>query len=75
MVQMIQSNLQILRLEGVKTRTQLSRSTIYDGVQKGTFPRPVKLGPRAVGWLENEIEEWLVACVENRDSGEEVENG
>lgn len=49
----------ILRLPAVKTSTGLSRSTIYLRVAEGTFPRPVSLGGRAVGWLEAEIQEWL----------------
>ena len=49
----------ILRLPAVKTRTGLSRSTIYLRVSQGTFPRPVSLGGRAVGWLESEIQSWL----------------
>ena len=49
----------ILRLPAVKTRTGLSRSTIYLRVSQGTFPRPISLGGRAVGWLEAEIQEWL----------------
>ena len=54
----------ILRLPAVKTRTGLSRSTIYLRVSEGTFPRPVSLGARAVGWLESEIEAWLSALVQ-----------
>ncbi len=42
----------ILRLPTVKTRTGLSRSTIYLRIAQGTFPKPVNLGGRAVGWLE-----------------------
>jgi prophage regulatory protein len=49
----------ILRLPAVKTRTGLSRSTIYLRVSQGTFPRPVSLGGRAVGWVEEEIQSWL----------------
>ena len=49
----------ILRLPAVKTRTGLSRSTIYLRVATGAFPRPVSLGGRAVGWVETEIEHWL----------------
>ena len=49
----------ILRLPAVKQRTGLSRSTIYLRVAEGTFPRPVSLGGRSVGWLENEVQEWL----------------
>ncbi len=49
----------ILRLPLVKTRTGLSRSTIYLRVKEGSFPKPVSLGARAVGWLESEIDSWL----------------
>jgi len=49
----------ILRLPAVKTRTGLSRSTIYLRVSQGTFPRPVGLGGRAVGWVVDEIQSWL----------------
>jgi prophage regulatory protein len=59
-------NERILRRKQVEHRTGLSRSTIYLRIKQGTFPRPVGLGPRAVGWLENEIDAWLAACIENR---------
>jgi len=54
----------ILRLPAVKARTGLSRSTIYQRITDKTFPRPVSLGPRAVGWLEAEIDGWLAEQVE-----------
>jgi len=49
----------ILRLPTVKARTGLSRSTIYQRVADGSFPRPVSLGARAVGWVESDIEGWI----------------
>jgi prophage regulatory protein len=49
----------ILRLLDVKRSTGLSRSTIYLRITQGTFPKPVRLGGRAVGWLETEIQQWL----------------
>jgi prophage regulatory protein len=49
----------ILRLPAVKARTGLSRSTIYLRVADGSFPRPVSLGARAVGWVESEVEDWI----------------
>ncbi len=59
----------ILRLKKVKDRTGLSRSTIYLRIQEGTFPRPINLGARAVGWIEHEIDEWLISRVQKRDNG------
>ena len=49
----------ILRRKQVETRTGLSRSTIYLRIKEGSFPKPINLGARAVGWLESEIGEWL----------------
>jgi len=49
----------ILRFPDVKRVTGLGRSTIYDFISKGVFPKPVKLGPRAVGWHSAEIAEWI----------------
>jgi prophage regulatory protein len=49
----------ILRLPEVKTRVGLSRSSIYLRVADGSFPRPIALGARAVGWVESEVEEWI----------------
>jgi prophage regulatory protein len=47
--------------------TGLGRSAIYDAMSKGTFPRQVPLGRRAVGWLENEIAAWIEARLAERD--------
>jgi len=54
----------ILRLPTVKTRTGLSRSTIYLRVAAGNFPKPISLGARAVGWLDSEIDAWLANQIE-----------
>ena len=56
----------ILRLPEVMARTGLSRSTIYLRISQGTFPKPVSLGPRAVGWVEAEIQEWIERQIESR---------
>ncbi len=43
----------------VEEITGLSRSTIYDMMAKGEFPRPVRLTRKAVRWPESKISEWL----------------
>lgn len=53
----------ILRLGAVKSRTGLSRSTIYARIAEGNFPKPISLGPRAVGWLASEVDDWLLQRV------------
>jgi prophage regulatory protein len=57
----------VLRLPEVKRRTGLSRSSIYNRVAEGTFPRGFSLGGRARGWLESEVEQWIVERAESRD--------
>lgn len=54
----------ITRLPALIDRTGLSRSNIYHQVNQGTFPTPIKIGMRAVGWLESDIDEWLSRKVE-----------
>ena len=54
----------ILRLPAVKASIGLSRSTIYLRIAEGTFPKPVCLGGRAVGWLQCDVEEWLDQQIE-----------
>lgn len=54
----------MLRLPAVKARTGLSRSTIYLKISRRDFPVPVRLGARAVGWVEAEVEAWLSAQIE-----------
>jgi len=57
--------IKFLKLPEVRIRTGKSRSSIYQGVNDGTFPKPIKLGgPRAVGWIEAEIEAYNQACIE-----------
>jgi prophage regulatory protein len=49
----------ILRLPEVCALTGLGRSFIYQLQAEGRFPQGVKLGVRAVGWVEEEVQRWL----------------
>jgi prophage regulatory protein len=49
----------ILRRKQVEREVGLSRSTIYQRIKDGTFPVPIKLGLRAVGWRAGDIERFL----------------
>jgi prophage regulatory protein len=64
MVIQMQNALSILRRKQVEARTGLSRSTIYQRIAEGSFPKPISLGARAVGWLDSDIEQWLASRVE-----------
>jgi prophage regulatory protein len=53
----------IIRLNQVKERTGLSRSTLYTLIKEGKFAPPISLGARAVGWLSSDIDAWIEARV------------
>lgn len=61
--------LQVLRLDAVEKMVGLKHSTIYAKVAEGSFPKPIKLSAKAVGWLESDIQAWLEALVSARDAG------
>ena len=51
----------VLSLTSVKEVTSLGRTSIYDGIKNGEFPKPIKLGARRVGFLESGIAAWIAA--------------
>lgn len=61
----------ILRIHDVTERTGLGRSTIYRRIADQTFPPPIPLGERAVGWLESEVEGWMEDRTQERNSAKE----
>ncbi len=73
MAAQVQSALTIIRRNQVEARTGLSRSSIYARLRQNpkrpgdydpTFPKPISVGARAVGWIESEIEAWLTAQIQ-----------
>lgn len=60
-------NIVILRRKSVELRTGLSRSSLYNAIAAGTFPAPVPLGEKSVGWIESEIQSWLESRVAARN--------
>jgi len=55
--------MRVIRLNEVKNKVGLSRSTIYRRIANDEFPNSILLGGRASGWIESEIDEWLMRCV------------
>ena len=57
----------ILRRKAVEAKTGHSTSTIYEKMAAGEFPKPIRLGARAVGWIEEEIDQYLDRRIAERD--------
>ena len=66
------AEIRIIRRKQVEARTGLSRSTIYSKLKRNpkrpsdfdpTFPVPISIGAKAVGWIESELDAWLVAQI------------
>ncbi|TXH85965.1 MAG: AlpA family transcriptional regulator [Pseudomonas sp.] len=62
--------MRIIRLKEVMNSTGLARSTIYKYIGEGTFPKSISLGDRCIGFLESEVEDWILARIEERDLAE-----
>ncbi|EPM9935784.1 MULTISPECIES: helix-turn-helix transcriptional regulator [Pseudomonas] len=60
--------MRIIRLQEVMATTGLARSTIYKLISESTFPKPVPLGGRSVGWVEEEVQDWVLERIEERDA-------
>ena len=60
-----------LRLPEVQNRTGKSRSSIYAAIKNGTFPKQIRLGgPRAIGFIESEVEAYIQSCIDASRSAE-----
>jgi len=51
----------ILRLPEVTARAGLGRSSLYEEIAAGRFPRQLQLTQRSVGWRESEVDAWIAS--------------
>jgi prophage regulatory protein len=56
---MSSESLRFLRLPQVIEVTGVARSSLYDLIAEGRFPKPIKISDRCVGWVEGEVREWM----------------
>lgn len=57
----------LMKIKEVMACTGLGRSTIYNYIGEGLFPKSVPLGIRSVAWVESEVEEWILEKIAQRD--------
>lgn len=53
----------LIRIDEVKARTGLSRSSIYAFMNKGHFPKSVHITGISVAWVEHEVDEWIAVRI------------
>ena len=58
----------LLRLPAVQQKCSMSRSSLLAMVKDGCFPKPIKLGDRAVAWVESEVDAWIDQRIAERDA-------
>jgi prophage regulatory protein len=60
------TNIRFIRLREVLVICGKSRSSVYDAIKKGNFPKPVKLNGRSSAWVQSEVEQWARECIDAR---------
>lgn len=60
--------MRLSKLKVVIKKTSLGRSTIYEFMTKGTFPKQVSLGAKSVAWLESEVDDWIMDRIGEREA-------
>lgn len=60
---MTQETKRFLRLKQVKEQVGLGRSSIYEKIKTGEFPKPISLGVRAVAWLSTDVDDWIASRI------------
>ncbi|MGR5340155.1 AlpA family transcriptional regulator [Vibrio astriarenae] len=59
--------MRLIKLKEVIAVTGLSRSSIYKYMEEKLFPQSVPLGERSVAWVEEEVQDWILERVAERD--------
>lgn len=54
------SNVKIIRMPALEEKVGLKKSAIYKRIKESDFPKPVRFGSHATGWLESDVDEWIL---------------
>jgi prophage regulatory protein len=60
--------MKILKISQVLDITGLSRATLYSYIKNQQFPCQINLGPRRVGWVEDEVTDWIRSKIQLRNA-------
>ena len=64
------NNKELIKLPAVKRITTFSSATIYRLIDKGEFPKQIKLAERSSAWSIEEIYNWIDQKKDERDGGD-----
>lgn len=60
---MAPTQMRLIRLPEVIARVGIKRSTIYQRMAEGRFPKGRSIGPKSTVWVESEINDWIKAVI------------
>lgn len=60
--------MKFLKLQQVMDKTTLCRSSIYNLIKAGDFPKNVTVMGKRKAWLESEVEDWMMSKMESVES-------
>lgn len=58
----------VLTLPDVVKRTGVSRTRIYEMMEAGRFPKPIKIGARAIAFIADEVDGWVADRMAEREA-------
>lgn len=58
----------LVLIDDVLRKTGLPRATMYELIDRGDFPRPVRLTPRRVAWVASEVDAFIASKIAARDA-------
>lgn len=61
---------EIIKLPEVLSIVKCSKAKVYSEIKKGSFPKPIKLGDRAVAWVMDDVTEWLEQRIKQSKQGD-----
>lgn len=61
------TQIKILRKQSVLDTIGVSSATLWRMCRDGRFPKPIKLGPNSVGWVDEEVQNRLIELIAERD--------
>ena len=53
----------LIKIGAVQSAVSLSKTELYRRIDAGTFPKPVRLGPQRIAFLEKDVENWILARI------------